>query len=70
MVVVVWIADGVWPAAVDAARAMATPDADFVLVHVTPGDVDWFSDFSPIVSNARLAGELARAGRARRRRGR
>jgi len=40
VVVVVWIADGVWPAAVDAARAMATPDADFVLVHVTPGDVE------------------------------
>jgi hypothetical protein len=34
-------------------------------VNVTPGDVGWFQDFSPIVANARLAAEVARAGRAR-----
>jgi hypothetical protein len=35
-------------------------------VNVTPGDVDWFDDgFSAIVANARLAGEMARAGQAR-----
>jgi hypothetical protein len=37
----------------------------FLRVNVTPGDVGWFEDFSPIVANARLAAELARAGRAR-----
>ena len=40
MVVVVWVADGVWHAAVDAARTAAPPDADIVLVHVLPGDVE------------------------------
>lgn len=40
MKVVVWIAHGVWQAAVDAARVAAPPDADIVLVHVTPGDVE------------------------------
>jgi hypothetical protein len=29
---------------------------------VTPGDLDWFDDYSAVVSNARLAAELARAG--------
>jgi len=37
----------------------------FLRVNVTPGDVGWFQDFSPILANARLAAELARAGRAR-----
>jgi hypothetical protein len=37
----------------------------FLRVNVTPGDVAWFEDFSPILSNLRLAAELARAGRAR-----
>jgi hypothetical protein len=37
----------------------------FLRVNVTPGDLDWFDDFSPILANARLAGELAHAGRAR-----
>lgn len=35
MLVVVWIAEPGWPAAVDAAGAMASPDAEVVLVHVT-----------------------------------
>ena len=38
---------------------------NFLRVNVTPGDVDWFDDFSPILANARLAGEMARLGRAR-----
>ena len=37
----------------------------FLRVNVTPGDLDWFDDFSSVIANARLAGELARAGRAR-----
>lgn len=37
----------------------------FLRVNVTPGDVGWFQDFSPILANARLAAEIARAGRAR-----
>jgi len=37
----------------------------FLRVNVTPGDLDWFDDFSPIVANAHLAGELARAVGAR-----
>ena len=37
----------------------------FLRLNVTPGDVGWFQDYSAIVSNARLAARLARAGRAR-----
>jgi nucleotide-binding universal stress UspA family protein len=40
MRVVVWIADGVWHAAIDAARALLTADAEVVLVHIIPGDVE------------------------------
>jgi hypothetical protein len=32
--------------------------------NVTPGDVDWFDDFTPILNNARLAAKIAKAGRA------
>lgn len=35
----------------------------FLRFNVTPGNVDWFDDFSAILSNARLAAEIARAGR-------
>ena len=38
---------------------------NFLRVNVTPGDVDWFDDFSAILTNARLAGEMARTGQAR-----
>jgi hypothetical protein len=38
---------------------------NFLRVNVTPGDLDWFDDFSPVIANARLAAELARAGHAR-----
>jgi len=37
----------------------------FLRVNVTPGDVGWFEDFAPVLSNLRLAAELARAGQAR-----
>jgi nucleotide-binding universal stress UspA family protein len=40
VVVVVWIAEGVWHAAVDGADAIAPPDAQIVLVHVIPDMVD------------------------------
>ena len=39
MLVVVWVAEPGWPAAVDAARQMAGPDTDVVLVHVM-GDAE------------------------------
>ncbi len=38
---------------------------NFLRVNVTPGDLDWFDDFSAVAANARLAGEMAVAGRAR-----
>jgi hypothetical protein len=37
---------------------------NFLRFNVTPADVDWFDDFAPIASNARLAASLARDGRA------
>jgi hypothetical protein len=38
---------------------------NFLRINVTPGDLDWFDDFTPVVENARLAARMARAGRAR-----
>jgi hypothetical protein len=38
---------------------------NFLRFNVTPADIDWFDDYAPIVSNARLAAQLARAGRCR-----
>jgi len=35
----------------------------FLRLNVTPGDVDWFEDFSPVLANARLASRLARETR-------
>jgi hypothetical protein len=37
--VLVWVAEGTWPGCVDAARALAPPDARIVLLHVIPEDV-------------------------------
>ena len=37
--------------------------SNFLRFNTTPADVDWFDDFAPIVSNARLAASLARDGR-------
>lgn len=38
---------------------------NFLRVNVTPGKIDWFDDFSAIAANARLAGQMSVAGRAR-----
>ncbi len=38
---------------------------NFLRFNVTPGDVDWFDDFTAITSNARQAAQLARAGHCR-----
>jgi hypothetical protein len=35
---------------------------DFLHVNVTPGDLDWFEDFSTVLANARQAARLAREG--------
>jgi len=37
---------------------------NFLRFDVTPGDVDWFDDFSAIVNNAKLAATIARQGKA------
>lgn len=38
---------------------------NFLRFNTTPGDVDWFDDFAPILNNARLAAWIARQGKAR-----
>ncbi len=38
---------------------------NFLRFDVTPGDVDWFDDFSAVIQNARLAARIAREGRAK-----
>ncbi len=38
---------------------------NFLRFDVTPGDVDWFDDFSAILENAKLAAHLAKNGKAR-----
>jgi hypothetical protein len=37
----------------------------FLRVNVTPGDLDWFDDFTPVLANARTAARIARRGRVR-----
>lgn len=37
--VIVWVAEGTWPASIDAARHLAPPGAEIVLLHVTPPEV-------------------------------
>jgi nucleotide-binding universal stress UspA family protein len=39
MIVVVWVAEGTWPACVDAARSWTPDDAEIVLLHVSGGEV-------------------------------
>lgn len=39
MRVLVWVADGVWEAAVDAAASIAPPEAEFRLIHVVAEDL-------------------------------
>ncbi|AIS01324.1 universal stress protein [Streptomyces glaucescens] len=53
MAVAVWIAEGTWPACVDAARAHVPADADVVLLHVTPAGV-------PGAAHGAFAGLLGR----------
>jgi len=36
---------------------------NFLRFNVTPGNVDWFDDFSPVLNNARLAARVAREGK-------
>jgi hypothetical protein len=36
---------------------------NFLRFNVTPADIDWFDDHAAVIQNARLAAELARAGR-------
>src|SRR6185295_9442779 len=38
---------------------------NFLRVNVTPGDLDWFDDFSSVAANASLAGQMAVAAGAR-----
>ena len=35
---------------------------NFLRFNVTPGDVDWFDNFAPILTNARLAARIAKQG--------
>ncbi|MFD5511550.1 universal stress protein [Streptomyces sp. NPDC127051] len=53
MAVLVWIAEGTWPACVDAARDHTPAGADVVLLHVTPVDV-------PGAAHGAFAGLLGR----------
>jgi hypothetical protein len=38
---------------------------NFLRFNTTPGDVDWFDDFSAVLANARLAAQVARQGKAK-----
>jgi nucleotide-binding universal stress UspA family protein len=55
MRVVVWIAEGTWPACVDAARDYADADARITLLHVTGDDV-------AAAAHGAFAGLLGRGG--------
>jgi nucleotide-binding universal stress UspA family protein len=57
MRVIIWIAEGTWPACVDAARAVVPTDADIALLHITAGEL-------PAAAHGAYAGLLGRAGRA------
>jgi hypothetical protein len=37
----------------------------FLRVNVTPGDIDWFDDYAPVLGNLQLAAEIARRGGCR-----
>jgi nucleotide-binding universal stress UspA family protein len=53
MTVLVWIAEGTWPACVDAARSLAPGDAEIVLLHVSDEDI-------PTAAHGAFAGLLGR----------
>src|SRR5436305_1343261 len=38
---------------------------NFLRFNTTPADLDWFDDFSAVVTNARLAARVAREGKCR-----
>src|SRR3569833_1365599 len=57
VVTIVWVTEGTWQAAVDAARTLAPPDAEFTLLHVTGTEV-------PGAAHGAFAGLLGRGGRA------
>lgn len=53
-----------WPAVADLkAIGSKTFTHNFLRFNVTPGNVDWFDDFAPIINNAELSGRVAKAGR-------
>lgn len=59
-----------WTALEPSARALARTDfrrfrENFLRINVTPGDLDWWDDFAPVLHNARVAGRLVRLGRLR-----
>jgi len=53
MTVIIWIAEGTWPACVDAARRLVAADADIVLLHVSGGE-------DPAAAHGAYAGLLGR----------
>jgi len=36
--------------------------SNFLRINATPGDIDWFDDFGPVLGNARLAARIAKQG--------
>lgn len=64
----VWGQRAFSPAALAAAKAdlVATRPIklrhNFLRINVTPGDLDWFDDFTAVVANVRLAAHLAASG--------
>jgi hypothetical protein len=58
MKAVAWIAEGTWPACVDAARTFVPEGADLVLLHVTDEDI-------PSVAHGAYAGLFGRSEPAR-----
>ena len=57
--VVIWLVEGTWQGALDAAAKLIPPDAHVALLHVTPSDVDE-------ITQGATAGLLGRAFRAHR----
>ena len=58
MTVIAWIAEGTWPACVDAARTYAPQGEDIILLHVSGHDV-------PGIARGSYAGLLGRRGPGR-----
>ncbi|MER8188117.1 universal stress protein [Kitasatospora sp. NPDC094015] len=64
MTVLVWVAEGTWPACVDAARAHAPAGSGFVLLHVSGLDVPGAAHgaFAGLLGRGHPAGHRAGAG--------